>query len=747
MPNDPKTGTPASSLQDDRREYLLRPTGKPGEISGVPRKPTLDEVKRLEAIAYDSGNGVDLGVFQTALMRYYYPEYTEINGLDRYVFSTFEREYKNPAFTLTSVAFNANTNSIGTINLDNATRLITDLYDPKNRADPQNPASRFSPEYFDHTHDGTSGSTDSFYISGPPGRTYSRVLIHNELTKALRQGTVEDYAHSMYNKRVLSLNSAEHEVGHLIQRLDGTSIKMEEDEKNSKNSNLRWIVHCEENFADTYAALRQISVKGSEGINRLRRLINYFNFLFPQDAEHYTLNSTLNVYDYAQEHLEEIKAASPRELYDLAKKLAAPLPKDEFSVLSTMSLTQIYESAYQPTNRDRPSDDPLRNKAVDHLINITARANLIPDYYPKELRQFLDHFSSEGKQENPYNPNDPVMRAEAKRYLDGFEHIGDYLPDKVDYKQSKQIENQAINGFIARNPSEARELGLNQHDRQAGNQPILFKNEFIQTAVNLRMLAIHGKDYENVIQQEIIQESQNRLESGENGEKDGSIRGLRRALDIAAKHPEIFSGLSRDECYDLALRSIKEDPKLQSAAYSGQFIIPLDSLIPGGVSYAIKDLNEPPAPQKVGFLEHDGIDPTIFIYADSYLRNIAQAGHKGVAFAENAVRSLENDPSKKAQMIGAQIALEIANKNPQALSGLGEQECHHLLFNTLQTDKRLKSMATMATIENNDITWWDGENSGTASPILLPQNVRTNDSLLDGKMVPISRGTPPPTGE
>lgn len=606
-------------------------------------------------------------------------------------------------------------------------------------------ASRFSPEFFDHSQDGTIGETDSFPLSGQKNTDnnsyYARVLLYNEQTKVLRQGdTVEAYARSNYNKRVISVNTAEHEVAHLIQRLDGTTDEMNKEEKNSKNTNMRWLTHYQENFADTYAALRQISVNGSEGINELRRLIREGVFFSPHDPEHYSLNSLLKVYDYAQEHLEEIKASSPRKLYDLAKKLVAPIPKDEFTVLSTMSLIEIYGEVYRPSDRDRPSDDRLHNTAVDHLIDITARAKLIPDYYPKELNQFLDHFSSVGRKENPYNPYDPAMRADAQRYLDGYKHLNDYLPDQVDYEESREIESRAIIGFITNNPYEARELGLKQYDWQTTMDPETFQNEFVQTAINLRMLTIHGKYYEKVIQDEIIQQTYIHSENGEEEKRDGSIRGLRRALDIATKHRDIFSsGLPRDYCYEMALQSMKDDPKLQLAAYSGQFIIPISTFHPGGISYAVHDLEHPPAPQKVGFLEHDGIDPTVFIHADSYLRNIAQAGHKGMALTEKAIRDFKNDPQKKAEMRGAQIALEIANKNPQTLNGLGENECHQLLLNTLRTDRRLKSMAT---IENYDPVWWNGEDSGTTPAIVLPQSLRMEDSLLDGKMIPISPGSP-----
>lgn len=143
MSNDPRTGAPVSSPPDDRREYLLRPTGKPGDISGVPRKPTLDEVERFEAIAYETGNGVDLGIFQTALVRHFYPEFTDPNGLDRYVFSTFEREKKNSAFTLTSYLFNFLADSEGRIDPDLAGRSIALFYDPKNRADKKKTSKSF----------------------------------------------------------------------------------------------------------------------------------------------------------------------------------------------------------------------------------------------------------------------------------------------------------------------------------------------------------------------------------------------------------------------------------------------------------------------------------------------------------------------------------------------------------------------------------------------------------------------------
>ena len=123
--------------------------------------------------------------------------------------------------------------------------------------------------------------------------------------------------------QLIRIETANHETGHLLSSLLGQRKKFE----GTGGKGSAWPEYAEENLAETYGALRMVQQLGPEALAYMPELRNEnIRNLLGGDLTHYAVPSLEAVKEHVQKTpIEEIKAMSGRETFDLATKLSRPV--------------------------------------------------------------------------------------------------------------------------------------------------------------------------------------------------------------------------------------------------------------------------------------------------------------------------------------------------------------------------------------------------------------------------------------
>ena len=120
---------------------------------------------------------------------------------------------------------------------------------------------------------------------------------------------------------LFTVHTGEHEAGHILSFQLGLRQKRQ---NRMPGASPELLNIAEENFADTYAALRMIQIFGEEGVAYQEMQIRYRVMSARKESvSHWSVASLLKVMDYYKEHPELLRMPVSR-LPDLAEKLMAP---------------------------------------------------------------------------------------------------------------------------------------------------------------------------------------------------------------------------------------------------------------------------------------------------------------------------------------------------------------------------------------------------------------------------------------
>lgn len=120
---------------------------------------------------------------------------------------------------------------------------------------------------------------------------------------------------------LFTVHTGEHEAGHILSFQLGLRQKRQ---NRMPGASPELLNIAEENFADTYAALRMIQIFGQEGVAYQEMQIrDRVMSARKESVSHWSVASLLKVMDYYKEHPELLRMPASR-LPDLAEKLMAP---------------------------------------------------------------------------------------------------------------------------------------------------------------------------------------------------------------------------------------------------------------------------------------------------------------------------------------------------------------------------------------------------------------------------------------
>ncbi len=537
-PSDP---TPQS------RDGLLRPTGVNGEVSGVPRNPTQEDLARLFDRAFASGDGVDYGLYETALLRRYFKDFTDSNGIDRFAYTTYEREQINPINIHMRLALSKYTHSDGSFYESQIISSLNDYTQSQHMGGNivGGSAGTFRPSVIDYASRTSSGIVFPFYNSRNTP-LFAATFLHSGEYYKTNNDSPESYIVSDSERRTLAMYVAEHETGHTINNLRGDLIKFyvrEEDDKSPENA--EWCAHVSESVADTYAVLRMASLRGQEGIDQSSTIIKKKLIPDTDDKTHWTARSMLNAQEYAQSHLKELQSKTPEEVYELALQIVSPIPKDEYLYLRNLNLNQLID---QVEDGKVPLTDTTA-RAIAGLNSDWERIRSLPPDIHAETKEFTKTLV-----DKTYNPADPAMRENAQKHLQGYPKLHELLPDQIPLAESFGIESRASALFttnVALTQKVSPHLNAQIQDQSSPENQM-----FSTIASSLRLIALHGSKGEEYITNMI-----ENTPSGPEGKRQ--IAYYKKALEIAHNNPEKMPNLDRNGCYDLALNVVESFPQLR----------------------------------------------------------------------------------------------------------------------------------------------------------------------------------------